>query len=374
MTPRRFLPAYVSVFRDRHGKERFRFRRKGYESRYINAPLGTEDFLREYRACLDQQQTPADRAVAKAAPGSVQELFVRYVASPARLGPTETTQRKVRAVLSRFVEGRQDRPIALMTFEHIDGILAKRRIKSEVDGRTEGGIEAARKLRKELIRMFDFAIKIGMRRDNPARLSEKIKVAPGERSRGFHTWTEDEIAAFRAYHHLGSRARLAMELLLWTDQRKVDTIHLGRQHIRNGRFDITQSKTGKRLQITVAPQLLEAIVAMPPSSHLCFLVTDFGKPFSIKGFGGWFRDRCDEAGLPDCTAHGLRKATMRRMAELDMGNQTMKALSGHTQDDEVARYTADANQQRMADHAIRELARWDRGLDTDAGKPQNSVG
>ena len=32
-----------------------------------------------------------------------------------------------------------------------------------------------------------------------------------------------------------------------------------------------------------------------------FLETEFGKPFTAKGFGNWFRDRCDEAGLPNCT-------------------------------------------------------------------------
>ena len=48
---------------------------------------------------------------------------------------------------------------------------------------------------------------------------------------------------------------------------------------------------------------------------------------------------------------------MRRMAELDMGNQTMKAMSGHSKDDEVARYTREANQMRMADGAVSALSK-----------------
>ena len=64
---------------------------------------------------------------------------------------------------------------------------------------------------------------------------------------------------------------------------------------------------------------------------------------------------------------------MRRMAELDMGNQTMKALSGHTKDDEVARYTREANQKRMVDAAIAALARWEMsnlgsGLDANSAE------
>jgi hypothetical protein len=48
---------------------------------------------------------------------------------------------------------------------------------------------------------------------------------------------------------------------------------------------------------------------------MTFLVTEYGKPFTEAGFGNWFRDRCDEAGLPQCTAHGLKKAGAAIAAE-----------------------------------------------------------
>lgn len=200
-----------------------------------------------------------------------------------------------------------------------------------------------------------------MCRVNPAAQSDRVKIAPGQRSKGFHTWTEEEIAQFRAHHALGTKPRLAMELMLWTDQRRGDAIWMGRQHIRDGRLHFTQGKTGRDLGLPVAPQLLEAIVAMPASAkgHLCFLVTEYGKPFSDAGFGNWFRDKCDDACLPQCSAHGLRKATMRRMSELGMSNQSMKSVSGHSTDQEVARYTRAADQQRMADAAIGSLSRWE---------------
>jgi len=109
----------------------------------------------------------------------------------------------------------------------------------------------------------------------------------------------------------------------------------------------------------IAPQLAAAIAAMPASDAMCFLLTEWGKPFSVKGFGGWFREQCNAAGLPRCTAHGLRKATMRRMAELEMPNKTMKSVSGHSKDDEVARYTEAANQERLAEGAIKRLSEWE---------------
>lgn len=136
------------------------------------------------------------------------------------------------------------------------------------------------------------------------------------------------IAKYRAQWALGTKQRLAMELLLWTDQRKVDTIHLGPQHVRGRYFVVRQAKTGKTLQLYIADQLWAGIKAMPESDALCFILTEYGKPFTAKGFGGWFRDQCGKAGLPQCTAHDLRKAMMRRMAELEMPNSSLRSVSG----------------------------------------------
>ena len=349
---------YVTAFSDRHGKRRYRFRRKGSPSVYLPGEPGSRAFADAYAAALDN--AAATPGAARTVPGSVGDALARYLAVPDRLGPTPATRAKVRGVLERFAEGRRDRPLAGIRFDHIEAIVARARVKRTEGKRQVGGVEAARKLRKELVRFFAFAVRLGMLKDNPAADSAKVRVAAGERSKGWHSWSEVEIAQYRARHPLGSKARLAMELLLWTDQRRGDVYRLGRQHIRDGRFHIVQGKTGKAMGLAVPPQLLEAIVAMPPAAHLCFLVTDAGQPYTYAGFGNWLREQCDAAGLPGCSAHGLRKATMRRMAELDMGNQTMKAVSGHSKDNEVAHYTAAANQQRMADAAILALARWER--------------
>lgn len=359
----RFLPEYVSRFKDRHGKERLRFRRKGYPSQYFTAPLGTESFREEYHRFNSAEAIAVAIERAKAArctPGSVGDLLRRYVAVPERLGPSAVTQTKVRNILERFAEGREERPVKGIRFEHIDAIIAKARVKVvDSKGRKVGGIEAARKLRKELRRFFAFARKLGWISVNPVDDSQPVKVSPNERSTGFHTWTEEDISIYREHWPLGTKQRLAMELMLWTDQRKVDAIHLGRQHVKNGKFAIRQSKTGKVLTLPIARPLAAAIEAMPPSDALCFLITEWGKPFSVKGFGGWFREQCDAASLPHCTAHGLRKATMRRMAELEMPNKTMKSVSGHSKDEEVARYTEAANQERLADGAIKRLVEWE---------------
>jgi integrase len=85
------------------------------------------------------------------------------------------------------------------------------------------------------------------------------------------------------------------------------------------------------------------------------LVTNFGKPFTEAGFGNWMRERCDEAGLPDCSSHGLRKAIARRMAEAGMSPHQIQAITGHTTLKEIERYTKAARQKLMAEMAMRGL-------------------
>jgi integrase len=118
-----------------------------------------------------------------------------------------------------------------------------------------------------------------------------------------------EIAKFRKHWALGTKPRLALELMLWTGTRRGTLGCCPRRS--NGRFTGKAGKTGKEFDLPVAPPLARAIEAMPAVGIDTLLVTEYGKPFSAAGFGNWFKDQCRKAGLPQCTAHGLRKALTR---------------------------------------------------------------
>jgi integrase len=81
-------------------------------------------------------------------------------------------------------------------------------------------------------------------------------------------------------------------------------------------------------------------------------VTEYGKPFTAAGFGNWFRDQCNLARLPQCSAHGLRKAAATRLANAGASTDQIKAVTGHRSLSEVARYTRAADQIRLARQAI----------------------
>ena len=126
----------------------------------------------------------------------------------------------------------------------------------------------------------------------------------------------------------------------------------GRQHIRDGVLHVKQEKTGAALAIPVHSNL-QAIFDATPSEHLTFLVTSRGKPYGAVSFSMWFRVQCDAAGMPkECSAHGLRKAACRRLAEAGCSANEIAAISGHATLREVARYTKAVDHARMARNAM----------------------
>jgi integrase len=185
-----------------------------------------------------------------------------------------------------------------------------------------------------------------------------VKRNKAEKTTGYKTWSDADIERFEAKHPIGTKARLAFALLLYTGQRRGDVVKMGPQHIYKGVLTIDQGKTEggeeSHLEIPVHPKLREAIDATP-SGHLNFLMTSFGKPYIAAGFGNWFREHCDEAGCPGLSAHGLRKAAARRLAEIGCSAHEIAAITGHATLAEVQRYTRAADRKRLAKSAMAKL-------------------
>jgi integrase len=99
------------------------------------------------------------------------------------------------------------------------------------------------------------------------------------------------------------------------------------------------------------PELMRVLEAVP-KSNLTFLVTESGAPFTAKAISKWFSAQCDRAGLPQCTAHGLRKTAATRLANAGASTDQIKAMTGHKTSKEVERYTRQADQARLADQAL----------------------
>ena len=186
---------------------------------------------------------------------------------------------------------------------------------------------------------------------------------------GFHTWSLAEVERFEDTHPLGTRARLALALLMFTGQRKSDIIQLGRQHLtRAGELHFTQAKNAKRnpvrVEIPVLPELQEAIDAFP-SRGLTFLETEHGVPYSSAGFGNRFRAWCNAAGLLHCSSHGLRKAGASAAAENGATDAQMMAIFGWADHRQAAIYTRKAERKKMARQGMHHLVPQRAKTDTE---------
>lgn len=129
--------------------------------------------------------------------------------------------------------------------------------------------------------------------------------------------------------------------------------------LSNGWLRMVPGKTSyKRKTVSEKPILpvLSDIIARSPTGDLTFLVTDFGKPFTRAGFGNWFRNRCDEAALPHCTAHGLRKAGATIAADEGASDRELMALYDWTSVAQANVYTAAVNRKRLAEKTAQHIA------------------
>lgn len=356
MTRKLSLPPNVSRFVDRHGKERFRYRKVGRKSVYLRDHPGTAKHpSEEVLAIAATSDGPTERH----APGSVHDTLAKFYRSSTFVRAGAERQKRVRGILEGFRSKYGSDQVSDFQWDIVEEIVQQEAVKRTVGRRTVGGPVAAYNLHKQLKRLFDHAIRLQLITVNPARLAEGVKQVKG----GFHTWTEEEITQYRERHALGTEARLWLEIVLWTWQRRGDAHRFGPSHMKGERIQYTQSKGGKTLWLPAAPQLLAAIKAMPSIGITTYLVTQYGKPFSKNGIGNKMREWCNEADLPHCATHGLRKAAARRAGDLGASNLMLKAAGGWSQDQEVATYTAAADQARLASEIILRVSAWeqDRG-------------
>jgi integrase len=336
---KRWLPEHVYAWRDRHGKTRYRFKRRGYPSHSFKAEPGTAEFLSELAAV--RETMPLGATIARpAARGTFDDLCQRYYASPRFIRLADSTKKVRRGIIERFRARHGSKPVALVRVDQLDRIL----------GNMADTPQAANNLRKVLKLLFSFAVKLQWRPDNPAQLTDGFRKGAGR-----HTWTDDEIEQYRARHPYGTKARLAMELLLNTAARRCNVARLERRAYRNGRFYIAHVKGGEETGVRALPETIAAIEAMPTIGITHFIVTEYGKPFTVPGFGNWFRDRCDEAGLFHCSAHGLRKAMSRRLAEAGATDAQGRAVTGQKKDETFAYYAEKADRLALADDAVANL-------------------
>ena len=348
--------AYLSREKNRHGNECLFVRRHGKRVR-IREPENTPAFAKSYSDALDALEKPfeanerARKEAAKA--GTMGWLATRYFAECEEYkGLYEKSRNARRSCIEDCLQEprkpdtpkdlMRDCPVSQFSAAHVK-MLRDRKAKQP---------GSANNRRKHLSAMCAWAVDEKLMPTNYVR---DVKMAAKKKGGGFYTWTVEDVAQFEARYQVGTMARLALALLLFTGSRRQDMVTFGKQHVKNGwlRF-VPKKNLYKRNTMSQKPWLpkLDTIVKATPCGELTFLVNSYGVGFTANGFGNWFRERCDEAGLFRCTAHGLRKAGATIAAENGATASQLMAIFDWATISQAEVYTKAADQKRMAGEAM----------------------
>jgi hypothetical protein len=189
------------------------FRRSGSPRIPLPGVVGSAEFMEAYQQALAAAPV-AIGASKRSKPGSVSAAIAEYYGSQHFRGLTGGTPAKRRTILERFREKHGNMPLASLPKEFVVALLDT--MKPTV---ASNWLTALR-------HFFQWCEQRKLLRADPT-WGIRFKLP---KSGGHHTWTEDEIAAFEAHYPVGSKARLALALGLYTAQRRSDVVRIGRQH------------------------------------------------------------------------------------------------------------------------------------------------
>jgi integrase len=334
---------------DPNGNDRYYVRKPGHSKIRIKETFQdadgrvTPEFMKAYFAALealDGKRQPPKTPREK----TFYWLVDKYYRSNKFKGFDPLTQADKRSVLDRFCQTAGSLPFAAFRREDVERSQDKRRATPA----------AADKLVKYLRSLFEWAIKEKYATFNPAVGVEKI-----HETVGWHTWTPAEADIYRKHHPIGTKARLALEIMLNVGARISDACRIGRQHESAGWLQFVawknrNKKTRKVIECPITSDL-SLTLSNTPTGDITYLVNDFGRPFTINGLGNKMRDWCDAAGLPHCSAHGLRKAAAVVLAENGATAPELCAIFGWSKLETAEIYIREARKRTMVANAFTRL-------------------
>lgn len=234
-----FRMSYVQAYKDRHGRQRYYYRRPGRQRVPLLGEPGSVEFAKAYAAARAAARLkPGQAAII---PGSFSELIADYYEGAGFKKLKPITQKTYRNALEAFRNDFGDTLAREMDHDLLDEVLAAKAHKP-------GSQQSLRKVLRPILRM---ALRRHLIKVNPM---EGLRL-PRKAIRGFPAWSAAECAAYEAKWKTGSRERLAYALLLYTAQRRSDVVTMGRQHLRDGLIHVVQQKTGTRLGVPVHSRL-----------------------------------------------------------------------------------------------------------------------
>lgn len=321
---------------------------KGPRTR-IRAEFGTDEFMAEYHAAITGN---APQRTSKVKAGTLAWAVALYRQSSAWLALSAATRRQRENIFKKIIANAGESDINDITRKVI------------IDGRERRAATpaAARHFIETMRGLFKWAVDIEVAKTDP---TESVKVAK-KKGEGFEAWTDADIEKFDKRWPLGTRERIAKDVLFYSGLRRGDAATFGRPHVKDGVARLTTEKTGERVTFLIEPELAASIAA-GPCGEMTYIASAGRQPMKKESFGNWFREACDAAGIKK-SAHGLRKAAATRDANRGWSESELEAKYGWRGGRMASHYTRTMNRDKLAVDAAKRT-----GSRTETPAPVNEV-
>ncbi|OLP44621.1 tyrosine-type recombinase/integrase [Rhizobium oryziradicis] len=352
---------YIEKNRTRHGVMRYYLRIAGQRICRLPDDIESEDFAKAYWKARntvrplveDTGPKPISRQVK---PGTFRWLCMEYMRSHEFTTLDITTQTRRRHIMESMwqepLKAGDERTFADMPLQHMDVT----NLEVLRDRKKETPFAADERL-KVLRQVFDTAHNGKPITPNIARMVKPFRA----QTDGHDTATPADLERFIAHHGTGSKATLYLAIQMYTGLRVSDLAALGPQHRRKDAFRFRLFKNRNRtpvdIDITIHP-ILEAVLVTHKTTGPTYLVTEFGKPFSVKGLGNRISDWWTQAGMPHLTSHSVRKGLATDVAHNEATDSMLEAMFGWRDSKTSKIYTRNAERSRLARQTV-ERINWD---------------
>ncbi|KRQ95511.1 hypothetical protein CQ12_38670 [Bradyrhizobium jicamae] len=239
-------PKYVRSFVDRHGHTRFYFQRAGGKNIPLPGLPWSPTFMQAYEAARGDANVAAAKKV-KA--GTLDAAMLAYLESDGFAnGIAKSTRDTRRRILTKFAKAHGDKPTMLMHGAALQNIIGKMTPANQ------------RGFKKAMRGFVDYCLSHNLMKADPLLA---VKLTKMKDTGGHHTWEESEITKYETRHARGTKARLALELLLQTGTARCDMVRMGRQHVKNGTLSMRRLKTKVQFDIPLLPSLVTELECIP---------------------------------------------------------------------------------------------------------------
>jgi integrase len=324
----------------RHGKVVWYVQKgRGAKKIRLRAEYGSPAFWTQYEAAM-LGKAVSDRL--KPGEGTLAWLVGLYRNAPEWTRLSLATRRQRENILKKILASAGHEKWRVIDRKNIkDGVARRKDTPSQ-----------ARHFLDTMTGLFRWAVEAEIVAVDPTR---DIALPEAPKTEGFPVWSDDDIQRFEKRWPLGTRERLALDLLLYTGFRRGDAVRVGRQHVRQGEIVIKTEKTGTEVTIPILPEL-QASIDAAPTGDLSYICGERGLPLTKESFGNWFRDACRAAGVKK-SAHGLRKAGATRAANNGATVAQLEAIFGWKGGGMASLYTRAADRARLSRGSISMLSK-----------------